>query len=267
MTKVFLGISRKTEPSWHEKSVINKGDVWRSVLALPSALWQQVKGALWPLHPDLTGLGLSWAILFTLSPHRDLAQLLSDLKQEAVASHWLNNLCLWIPFVFHVSDTLLSWLHTFLHTWHLTNKKVPISPQFKKMINGQTVLSGRWGNQFKAEFTCASSSFCALHSFWAKSSWLWHSDSCSFSWTQSTAQQWADVRQSLFSNAPREVDARIQGIYSKQNYKYYIEFTLFLHFCSMPLIKNKLHHIKTFFCNERAKFTTFQKNVSSKNFK
>lgn len=36
------------------------------------------------LHPDLTGFSLSRAVLLGLSPLCDLAQLLPDLKQEAV---------------------------------------------------------------------------------------------------------------------------------------------------------------------------------------
>lgn len=70
-------------------------------LTLSSTLWQEVKGALWPLHPDLTGLSASKAILFLLSPHRDLAQLLSDLKQEVVDSHRLY----YFPFTNHLCVT------------------------------------------------------------------------------------------------------------------------------------------------------------------
>lgn len=55
--------------------------------SLSSTLWHEVEGALWPLHPDLTGSSLRWAILFSLSLLRDLAQLLSDLKQEAVTGY------------------------------------------------------------------------------------------------------------------------------------------------------------------------------------
>lgn len=39
-----------------------------------------------------------------------------------------------------------------------------------------------------SKVTWTSSSFCACDSFWAKSNWLWHSDSCSFSWTYNTTQ-------------------------------------------------------------------------------
>lgn len=66
---------------------------------VPSALWQEVRGALWPLHPDLTGMNISYAILFLLIPHPDLSQLLSDLKQEFIDSQKLHNLSTDVPFL------------------------------------------------------------------------------------------------------------------------------------------------------------------------
>lgn len=69
---------------------------------LPSTLWQEVTGALWPLHPDLTGMNISYAILFLLIPHPDLSQLLSDLKQEFIDSQKLHNLSTDVPFSCHL---------------------------------------------------------------------------------------------------------------------------------------------------------------------
>lgn len=71
---------------------------------LPSALWQGVTGALWPLHPDLTGMNISYAILFLLIPHPDLSQLLSDLKQEFIDSQKWHNLSTVVPFSCHLVD-------------------------------------------------------------------------------------------------------------------------------------------------------------------
>lgn len=137
---------------------------------LPSTLWQEVTGALWPLHPDLTGMNISYAILFLLSPHPDLSQLLSDLKQEFIDSQKLRNLSSDVPFSRHVAETLPGWLGRDYHQWTCNkhNWMCTVSPEGK--------------SDAMSKVTCVRSSLWAWASFWAKSSWFWHSDSCSFSW-------------------------------------------------------------------------------------
>lgn len=130
-------------------------------------------GALWPLHPDLTGMNISYAILFLLSPHSDLSQLLSDLEQEFIDSQKWRNLTTGVPFSRHVAENSPGWLGGDGQE-STCDKQLTVH-----------VVTGERKSHVLSEVTCVSSSLWARASFWAESSWFWHSDSCSFSWTHS----------------------------------------------------------------------------------